>query len=288
MPPRAAPRIFDCFPFFMELDLLELRLRELSSVVHRFVLAESRWDFAGNPKPLYFADNRERFAEFADRIVHVVVEEQPANASERWAIQRHQRDQLMRGLGEAEPDDIVMISDVDEIPRLSAIGTMADTLSRRRMFATFLMAHHLYRLNLRTEPVGYITGTRAVRRRDVRVLHLVRQLKKRYWKSAPDWADQIPARFNALQACGLPLPRLTLPEAGWHMHSVGGRDLLRAKWESFVVDETLDGQTSWDDAFGAALEQGRVAEALGLTRVPLQDLPEQLGQDPDRYDHLMG
>ncbi|MEM7212919.1 MAG: hypothetical protein AAF479_13680 [Pseudomonadota bacterium] len=285
---RTPSRIFDCFPFFMELDLLDLRLRELSPVVHRFVLAESRWDFAGNPKPLYFAENRDRFSQFADRIIHVVVEDKPPNAAERWAIQRHQRDQLMRGLAEAAPDDIVMISDVDEIPKLSAIQRMVDTLSRRRMFATFLMAHHVYRLNLRHEPVGYITGTRAVRRRDVRVLHLVRQLKKRYWKSGPDWSDQIPARFNALKACGLPLPRLTLPEAGWHMHSVGGRDLLRAKWESFIVDETLAGETSWDDAFGEDLEQGRVAEKLGLARVPIADLPRELSRAPERYQHLIG
>lgn len=288
MNPTRSPRIFDCFPFFMELDLLDLRLREMSPLVHRFVLAESTWDFAGNPKPLYFAENRDRFAEFADRITHIVVENKPADPEARWALQRFQRDQLVRGLGEARPDDIVMISDVDEIPRRASVETMVRGLSRRRMFATFLMPHHVYRLNLRPDPVGYITGTRAVRFRDLKVPHLVRQLKRRYWKSAPDWADQIPARFNALKATGLPLPRLTLPNAGWHMHSVGGRDLLRAKWQSFVVDEQFHGKTSWDDAFGEALEDGKVAEALGLTRVPVDDLPDQISRDPERYRHLIG
>lgn len=272
----------------MELDLLDLRIRELSDLVHRFVLVESAWDFAGNPKPLHYDENRERFSEFQDRIVHVVVQDKPDNADVRWAIQRHQRDHILDGLKDAQPDDIVMISDVDEIPRKSSVEALRTALASRRLFATFLMDHHLYRLNLRPEPVGQITGTRAVRRRDLKVPHLVRQLKRRYWKSAPDWADQIPARVNAVPATGRPLPRLTLWDAGWHMHSVGGRDLLRAKWKSFVVDETLDGQTSWDDAFGDALEQGTVAEKLGLHRVPENDLPEQIGQSPDRYAHLLG
>lgn len=290
------PRIYDCFPFFMELDLLDLRLRHLSPLVHRFVLAESAFDFAGNAKPLYFEQNKDRFAEFKDRIVHVIVKDKPPNASKRWAIQRHQRDQLARGLGDARPDDLIMISDVDEIPKLSSVETMRDALTQRRLFATFAMDHHVYRLNLRNKgrgvvngkERGIITGTRAVRMRDLKVPHLVRQLKRRYWKSAPDWSDQIPARFNAIAATGKPLPRLHLPDAGWHMHSVGGRDLLKAKWDSFIVDEQFQGQTSWDDAFGDALEAGEVAQKLGLERVPLEDLPFELTSDPDRYQHLIG
>ncbi len=292
----STPRIFDCFPFFMELDLLELRLRHLSPLVHRFVLAESAFDFAGNAKPLYFELNKDRFAEFKDRIVHIIVKDTPPNASKRWAIQRHQRDQLARGLGEAAPDDLIMISDVDEFPKLASVELMHDTLSRHRMFATFAMDHHVYRLNLRNKgrgiingkERGIITGTRAVRMRDLKIPHLVRQLKRRYWKSAPDWTDQIPARFNAIAATGRPLPRLHLPDAGWHMHSVGGRDLLKAKWDSFIVDEQFQGQTSWDDAFGDALEAGEVAEKLGLERVPLEELPTEIAKNPDRYRHLVG
>lgn len=291
-----APRIFDCFPFFMELDLLELRLRHLSDLVHRFVLVESAFDFAGNPKKLHFELHKDRFAEFTDRIEHVIVKDTPPNASARWAIQRHQRDQIRKGLGYAAPDDVIMISDVDEIPRLGAVEAMRNALAARRQFVTFGMDHHVYRLNLRGrdrgivngKERGIITGTRAVRMSDLKTPHLVRQLKRRYWKSAPDWADQIPSRFNALAATGKPLPRLHLPNAGWHMHSVGGRELLQAKWQSFIVDEQFQGQASWDDRFGEALDAGEVAEKLGLERVPLEDLPKELTDNPNRYNHLLG
>ena len=58
------PRLFDCFTFFNELDPLELRLRELDALVHRFVLVEAPQTFTGRPKPLHFKLNRDRFEPF--------------------------------------------------------------------------------------------------------------------------------------------------------------------------------------------------------------------------------
>jgi hypothetical protein len=56
--------IYDCFPFFNELELLEVRLNELDGLVDKFVLVEATRTFAGQPKSLYFAENRDRFAAF--------------------------------------------------------------------------------------------------------------------------------------------------------------------------------------------------------------------------------
>jgi hypothetical protein len=77
----AMPRIFDCFTFLNEFDLLEIRLHELAPVVDRFVIAESPVTFTGRPKPLHFLDNRARFAAFADKIIHIVVDDQPVTDS---------------------------------------------------------------------------------------------------------------------------------------------------------------------------------------------------------------
>jgi beta-1,4-mannosyl-glycoprotein beta-1,4-N-acetylglucosaminyltransferase len=53
--------IYDCFPFFNELELLELRLHELAPVVDRHVLVEATVTHSGQPKPLHFADNEDPF-----------------------------------------------------------------------------------------------------------------------------------------------------------------------------------------------------------------------------------
>ena len=58
--------IYDAFPFLDELELLELRLKELAAVVDRHILVESTLTFQGTPKPLYYAENERRFANFRD------------------------------------------------------------------------------------------------------------------------------------------------------------------------------------------------------------------------------
>jgi beta-1,4-mannosyl-glycoprotein beta-1,4-N-acetylglucosaminyltransferase len=65
--------LYDCFPFFDEFELLQVRLHELADLVDQFVLVESTKTHSGEPKPLYYAESRRRFGNLADRIVHVVV-----------------------------------------------------------------------------------------------------------------------------------------------------------------------------------------------------------------------
>jgi beta-1,4-mannosyl-glycoprotein beta-1,4-N-acetylglucosaminyltransferase len=75
-------RIFDSFIFFNELDLLDLRLNILDNVVDYFVLTESPWTVSGNPKPLYYQENKERFEKFNHKIIHNITEEIPNDYSE--------------------------------------------------------------------------------------------------------------------------------------------------------------------------------------------------------------
>jgi len=55
-------KVYDCFPFFNELDVLEIRLKELWDVVDVFVLAESNLSHSGKPKEYIFENNKDRFA----------------------------------------------------------------------------------------------------------------------------------------------------------------------------------------------------------------------------------
>jgi hypothetical protein len=69
------PKVFDCFLFFNEFDVLDIRLNELNDKVDKFILVESTKGFSNKDKPLYFLENKERYAKFLDKIVHVVVDE---------------------------------------------------------------------------------------------------------------------------------------------------------------------------------------------------------------------
>lgn len=119
--------IYDCFSFFNELDLLEIRLNVLKDVVDKFVLVEAAQTHTGQPKPLYFSENSSRFAAFKDKIIHIVVDdfsdaEKFATERERaWARENIQRNAIVRGLADAKDDDTILISDLDEIPDPQAV-----------------------------------------------------------------------------------------------------------------------------------------------------------------------
>ena len=106
--------VYDCFQFFNELDILKIRLNVLSPVVDKFVISEATETFSGLKKPLYYEENKELFAEFADKIIHVVVDDTPAG--DTHYRDTFQKNAVTRGLEGCTDDDIIIFSDLDEIP----------------------------------------------------------------------------------------------------------------------------------------------------------------------------
>ena len=110
------PRVFDVFIFNNEVRLLKLKLHAMADFVDHFVLVEARQTFTGQAKPASFKRRRGEFAEFADKIIHVVVDEFPAHVRHPWSREFYQRDMGILGLsGRAAEDDLVIISDADEV-----------------------------------------------------------------------------------------------------------------------------------------------------------------------------
>lgn len=109
--------VFDCFQFFNELDLLKLRLNVLDSVVDFFVITESTVTFSGESKPLYYLENKNLFSNFHHKIIHIVVDNTP-NDSSVSAFDRdaYQKDARLRGLKNCSKEDVIIYSDLDEIP----------------------------------------------------------------------------------------------------------------------------------------------------------------------------
>lgn len=117
--------IYDCFPFFNELDILDIRLNTLYDVVDKFVIAESDVTFSGKPKPLYFRDNLDRYKPFLDKVTYVLIDGMPMGDGLHWEREVFQKDGcITRGTTGAKPDDWLIISDADEIPRPSIIKSI--------------------------------------------------------------------------------------------------------------------------------------------------------------------
>jgi hypothetical protein len=128
-------KLYDCFLFNNELDLLEIRLKYLWDVVDIFVIVESDTTFAGKEKPSYFQENIKRFEWAKSKIKHIVrkvdrseidfsdesAEASLHHATFRWDIERAQRNHLEVGVTDAKDEDLVILGDVDEIPRKSIV-----------------------------------------------------------------------------------------------------------------------------------------------------------------------
>ena len=213
-PPPAGRRVYDCFQFYNELELLEVRLAELHEVVDRFVLVEATYTHAGEPKPLHYADNRARFAAYADKIIHVVVADDPGGFA--WQREAHQREAIMRGLEDCAPTDLIIISDADEILRAPVVERLRrDTDGGAGLFAPH-MDIFLYFLDLKS-PEPWVSVAAAP-------WELIRRI-------GPNRA-----RYLTKQGIGR-----AVPDAGWHFTWMGGIDRFRTKLEAFAHREMIAG-----------------------------------------------
>lgn len=141
--------LVDCFMFYNELDILELRLMCLDKDVDRFVLVESEVSHVGAPKELFFQNNRDRFTKWLDKIEHVVVtaEESPKDQNP-WSREKYQRECILRGLDRSSTPctdrTIVMISDVDEIPDMSKVIHFPNPVNSVHMWMFEYSFDHLF------------------------------------------------------------------------------------------------------------------------------------------------
>lgn len=147
-------KIYDCFMFMNELDILEIRLAELYNVVDHFVIVEYGLTHRGNPKPFVLPAHWSRFAPWADKIRYIQIHDHPFEAHEftrycawkglditsAWSREHFQRSCIQRGLWDAQPNDWIMISDCDEIIRpyfvqqLRTVGHNAPVVFNMPMF----------------------------------------------------------------------------------------------------------------------------------------------------------
>ena len=111
-------KIFDCFSYLDEDFLLDIRLNTLDSLVDYFVIVEGNMTWQNNYKKLRF--NINKFSKFKDKIIYVPVEDMP-DGDNPWLRENFQRNCIMRGLKKSSENDLILISDLDEIPNPDSI-----------------------------------------------------------------------------------------------------------------------------------------------------------------------
>lgn len=200
------PKFYDGFLFFNEFDTLEIRLNELSGVVDKFVLVESNLTFTGKPKPYYFEENKQRFAKFMHKIIHIKLGQfNPTEPVNPWDMEHFQRNQIFEVFKECNNNDIVMLSDVDEIPSASTVKNYLPNMGVMKIEQPMFY----YYLNCKTTEPWY--GTR------IAPWGMVKDQAASYWRMVED----------------LPI----LPKGGWHFSYLGGAENIVKKIDAFSHQE---------------------------------------------------
>lgn len=199
--------LIDCFIFYNELDILKKRLKYLDSVVDKFVLVESTSTFRGIPKELYYQNNKDMFKEWRDKIIHIVVKDNPSG-KDPWLREYFQRNCIARGLLEFQDDDIVMVSDVDEIPNRTALRLPPDV-----QVCSYNMIAFQYNFNYIQELEPWF-GT-VITTKEVLMRVSPQKLREMRW-SVPHYKN-----------------------AGWHLSSFGD--------EKFIANKTYNCSHCYDD-----------------------------------------
>jgi len=213
-------RIFDVTSFCGELDILELRLNILDSVVDEFIICEADLTTAGNPKPRYFVENKDRYAKWLPKIKYyimpstdVVLKEYaekhlPIPIEQHWWHREFiQKESMRYALTHLKDDDRVYIGDTDEIWN-PAIEYPKGRLELEQKV-------YCYYLNNRSSE--YWTGTSVMDYKDIK----------------NDTLDNLRAYDPARQHMWAE----KLPNAGWHFTNQGGAEVIKKKVQSYAHQE---------------------------------------------------
>jgi beta-1,4-mannosyl-glycoprotein beta-1,4-N-acetylglucosaminyltransferase len=272
--------IYDCFTFFNELDLLEIRLHVLNDVVDKFVLVEATKAHSGKEKPLYFNENKARFKAFENKIIHIIVDEYPVCTSP-WAYENHQRNAVLRGLTQAKPDDIVMISDLDEIPSPEMVRAHADS----KEIILFVQKLYYYFLNyLNVSSPEWPLGTKLLPY--AFFLGEDKALKFTFSEFLLPELNQgvTPTKIRFVENVKV------IRNAGWHFSYLGGTEAIIKKIQSTAHQEFNSAKNTDPKEILEQISSGKDIFGRGdrFFGVPIDvDYPRYIRDNQEKFPHLI-
>jgi beta-1,4-mannosyl-glycoprotein beta-1,4-N-acetylglucosaminyltransferase len=259
-------KIYDCFQFFNELDILEIRLNELDSQVDYFVIVEAELSHQLKPKPLFFKENKERYSKFLHKIIHLVVPADKFVSNDIESFGHHndtiQRDYLRNGIVNADDEDFIMISDLDEIISSKRIKEFRNTQYWKDGIPV-IFEQYLYLWYLNARANGYLWHNAGM------------CLKKNL--------ETFGTRgFKDNKTC-LTFPRIR--HGGWHFSYVGNANTVKTKLDNFAHTEfshlTVDDLKKNRETLIDPL--GRKDEGINIIVDPIETMPVYVQQNIEKF-----
>tara|TARA_B100000780_G_scaffold256998_1_gene206528 strand:+ start:1159 stop:1986 length:828 start_codon:yes stop_codon:yes gene_type:complete len=270
-------KIFDCFMFNNEEKLLEIRLNVLNKFVDHFVIIESEETHSGNKKNITF--DIDKYPKFKEKIIYKKINSFPTGLSS-WQKENYQRNYIVNCLNQAKGNDIVMISDLDEIPNLENIKLK----SYNEKIIVFNQKLFFYKMNFGANTANW-HGTRACQKKFLKSPQWLRNLKthKKYKFYRLDkllFSKNYERSFKIIN------------NGGWHFTWLGDLDFIKNKLRSFAHTELNNPIIINDNYIKECIDNLKpieIKQKIKINKLSINkiNLPTYVVENIDKYRSLL-
>ena len=294
-------KIYDCITYMNEDIVLDLRLNYLNNYVDKFIIVESRYFHNGKKKKLFF--DIKKFSKFKKKIVYLVLDHEPKDIepinsfdSAETKNSKHilngmkrdfyQRNYIMNGLKESNDNDIILISDIDEIPKMDSL----DIKSINNELIFFNQKMFYYKFNLCSKTINWF-GTRACKKRNLLNPQWLRNIKSRPY---PLW--RLDLFFSKNKYTNIKI----INNGGWHFSYINSPQEIENKLKNYAhyreyeldplgvekIQERIINKTTVYN-LAADMKTSKFTSGQKLERVSTEILPDYLKNNKDKYKNWL-
>ena len=290
-------KIFDCFMYFDEEQVLDLRLNVLNDFVDYFVIVESTQNHKGVKRKLLF--DQSKFQKFKNKIIYLVYDEIPKNVEnisdnedenekDRKYImnavyrENSQRNFITKGLQKADENDLILVSDVDEIPKLNSLN-----LSKiDNKILIFKQDMFYYKFNLAIPNFKW-SGTKGVKKKNLKSPQWLRNIKDRKYAFF-----RIDTFFSEKKYTNIKI----ISDGGWHFSNIKNAKMIEHKLKSYLHHREFDQVSLSVDEIDNLIKNkkaiydlrvdkkvNKVGNGVVLNNYNLNKLPKYINENLDKY-----
>tara|TARA_B100001029_G_C15041125_1_gene443697 strand:+ start:296 stop:1174 length:879 start_codon:yes stop_codon:yes gene_type:complete len=229
-------KIFDCTTYYDEELIMDIRFNTLNDQVEKFIVVESLFSHSGKKKKLNF--NINNYSKFKDKIIYIVIEKEPDNLKNSNQLSQSDKrmnslkrieqsyDYMLNGIKDVGEDDLVILSDNDEIPNLRS----DQFLRSKKNIIIFKQLLFYYKFNLNYENLTWF-GSKACRKKKLKSMSWLRNLKN---KEYPWW--RVDVMFSNFKQRDLEI----VNDGGWHFTNIKTPEKLLEKLKNFGHHDEFD------------------------------------------------
>ena len=288
-------RIFDCTTYYDEELMMDIRFNTLNDQVEKFIVVESLFSHSGNKKKLNFDINN--YSKFKDKIIYIVIENEPNNLKKGDKLNQSEKrmnslkrieqsyDSMLDGIKEAGENDLIILSDNDEIPNL----TSDQFLNSKKNIIIFKQLLFYYKFNLNYENLTWF-GSKACRKKKLKSMTWLRNLKNKpysWWR--------LDVLFSNYKERDLEI----INDGGWHFTNIKTPEKLYEKLKNFghhdefdesgidlnFIKSKISNKEVFYDHFLDKKDPNKWRSNYKLKKVSSSVLPEYLANNHQKYQN---